>query len=327
MKILRIAALGTALAAVATGAALIVPRVAAHESAAEPETSVDLQLVAAHLPGFRAASVRSATDSSSHKIVTAHCPAGTVVVGGYGKIVNGEPPDPALADIADIAENPEGPFVKLIDTRPVKESNGRYGYTVGAMEIGSYAKKWYLVTVAYCATKPAGYEIFTQSMPRSVHASGYVSRPCGKGNVPLVVGGGLVAHTDADLATVNLVGFRVQTDPDARTGSNDMTVESRGSSAWGMHLDVVCSRPPAGYALARAVNVRSFIMTGDVAMATCPPGTRVYSMAARVADGTPTHLTGYAFDNKGTVPYAVAVPDRNATVKPGGLTMTAICAD
>jgi hypothetical protein len=306
-----------AMATVVVAAGIVVvPRFVGAPGAVTATTD-DLDLVAySTLPGFMARVAKSTNSSEATRSVTAFCKDKQVVVGGYGEIEDGDPVNDG--DISAIALPSHDINVKVANMGPTSTTKG-YGFTIGAVEIGDYSGDWYLRAVVFCADMLPGYQLLTNSVPRSSVALKRVSYSCTLDNTfPIVAGGGINARHASDLAKVTLRGFSI----DVITA--DASADAAGGVDWGMYVSLVCANPIPGYAVKPASSHgRIFAIA---ATAQCPHNTRGFSAVGDIDPGMPTHLTGISY-----LPRHPDQPIATAYHNPGNnddaaIHATAVCA-
>jgi hypothetical protein len=309
---------------VAVGAALLVsavvvaPRVIARF---QPPATVDLSLAAAQLPAVLTSTNHTPDNSAATKTTIAMCRPDTVLVGGYGRIVNGDRPAPVPEASDHPSTNPEAPYVKLTAATPVALGH-TYGYRVSAVEIGSFPGHWYLTAVAYCTARPSGYWYGSQTLSRAVRGSAVVSTTCPTGTLPLVVGGMLVTASLSDAASTTLIGVRPQMS--LQNSSNLAAAGTTTPVSYSLTVAAACADPPSGYRIVAGHGASSTTMVGDIASMPCPLGTRAYSMDGLVSNSA-AHLTGFGITDGARSAYATAAADRSIIRAPM-LSATAVCA-
>ncbi|WP_030176894.1 hypothetical protein [Spirillospora albida] len=169
----------------------------------------------------------SLINSESYRFVTAPCPAGTKVLGGGGRLFNGEK------------------SVALQSLYPFSGSAGD-GYAAQALESSAgFGGDWYLRAYAVCGDRPSGWEI---------RYSGGTSLPIGERRKPATVrcsAGKVVLGTGGVVSDVNRgVTFEAVTPTEEEVrviGIEDPTDSFPLPPDFGVGAWAVCAAEPAGH--------------------------------------------------------------------------------
>lgn len=259
-------------------------------------------------PGIVRVTKTSVYDSSTTKVATAQCPAGTMVIGGGGYIPTIRPP----ARTGELFITALRPLVSLFGT----------GFQVRATEDDTgFNDIWRLVAVAECAPAPPGlgYGWHTSTSSSAASRSAAVKCSPGKrviGTGGVVNGGGRHVVLEASFAT-----------PDALTHAVALAHEDETGYAgnWSVTAWSICADPLPG--LERVVD------TGPYAPgwthAECPANKRQFSVGALLSGGAGQARLDAAYPTDDD-PFASNVvsgrEDETGYAYPWSVTAIAVCA-
>jgi hypothetical protein len=238
--------------------------------------------------------------NSAWKTTNANCPAGTIVLGGGGRI-NG------------------GAGQVVMDTMLPLIDGSAYSVT-GREDDTGFAGNWSITTTALCAPAPAGLETETAFSPFN-SSNKSMTLPCAPGKKVLGVG----AELSGGLGQVVLEEFR----PNADLASVTVTgvEDQNGQPAnWDITAEAICVTPPAS--LVRAVGPFGLLDSTSVKTntATCPAGTRVHGVGGEIEGGAgQVRLTG-ALATSTTTVTATGTEDGNGFAGNWGVRAYAVCA-
>jgi hypothetical protein len=221
----------------------------AFAAVAAPAPATAAQRGAAALPGAAVRSHQTAFDSTPTKTATVHCPAGTRVTGGGGR-VDGVPG-----------------HVVLTRMRPVHTNNlDRFEVSAAEDETGT-PLAWAVTAIGVCASPVDGMEIVSVTRAGDDSLYNYALVTCPTGKLPIGGGGQITGGK----GQVHLGYMR---DPfSASTLAQGLEDANSFDGDWTVTADAVCVPvPPPG-------SVRTVIADSDVnstnpkeVTATCPAG-------------------------------------------------------
>ncbi|AVT29715.1 hypothetical protein C6361_09680 [Plantactinospora sp. BC1] len=228
-------------------------------SAALLATQLALVAPASAVPGL-VLKVTGGPSNSGWKTTNAQCPPGTTVLGGGGRIVNGD---------GQVTMDTMLPLV------------GGEAYSVTGREDGDgYGNSWSITTSALCAPAPAGLETRTQFSDHDSNVGKTMEVECPPGKKVLGLGaemsGGLGRVVIDDLRpSADLTGMTV-------TGMEDGGPDHLGK--WTMVGKAICATPPAGLVRVTGFGILDS-QTPKTATARCPEGKRVHGVGGEIDNG------------------------------------------
>ncbi|MFY1689258.1 hypothetical protein [Plantactinospora sp. WMMB782] len=204
--------------------------------------------------------VTGGQSNSEWKTTNANCPVGTTVLGGGGRIVNGN-------------------GQVTMDTMLPLVGGGAWSVT-GREDGNGYGNDWSITTSALCAPEPAGLETRTQFSDHDSNLGKTMDVACPPGKKVL----GLGAEMSGGLGRVVIDDLRPNAD---LTGITVAGMEDGGPDylgKWTMVGKAICATPPAGLVRITGFGVLDST-TPKTAVARCPEGKRVHGVGGEIDNG------------------------------------------
>ncbi|GIG85132.1 hypothetical protein [Plantactinospora endophytica] len=228
-------------------------------SAAVLVAQLALVAPASAVPGL-VLKVAGGPDNSDWKTTNAECPVGTTVLGGGGRISDGN---------GQVVMDTMLPLV------------GGEAYSVTGREDGNgFGGDWSITTSALCAPAPAGLETRTQLSDNNSNVGKTMDVECPPGKKVL----GLGAEMSGGMGRVVIDDLRPSAD---LTKISIAGMEDGGTDYldnWTMVGKAICATPPAG--LVRITGFGTLdSTTPKTAVARCPEGKRVHGVGGEIDNG------------------------------------------
>jgi hypothetical protein len=290
MSIRRSVARWATLATVAVAGLAVAALAPAHALDGGRSVPKITKQLAASTTGHFQVTVFSSTDSNGTKFARAICPSGTRVLGGGGRITNGNG------------------FVMLRISKPVRSRTGVEGYAAQADEIESgYGGTWSVTATAVCGNALPGLEIVES--PERTGTSPNQSTPatafCSSGKEVIGMGGTVVDKSNQKVTgRVSLTGVVPGTITNGQLPARATSVtafgrqDNRGftSSSYTVKATAVCATTAPGYKVVGGV-ATSTALSQQTVVASCPTGTVPHGVGFRLQDPSALTYVDQAFQN------------------------------
>jgi hypothetical protein len=262
------------IAPAAVGVMLVAAQVATQAPAA----------AASPLSELRRYSVSSLLNSEPTRNVTALCPAGKVIVGGGGRVVELGFPSPQPSHQLTLTQ--------LEPSRSIlTQSGNRHGYIVSAAEtIPGTDNLWYIDAWALCAKPVAGLAIYEQQSGSSSDSVQATAVGCPTGQVVLGSGARITYPVSPGGRGVALQVVRPSGTGDiARAQAHENPNGYSGS--WMVTASAICAPKPSGYQVVFGASLDPSTSAVKTATSTCPGSLRMISAGAATSTIAPGNVS------------------------------------
>jgi hypothetical protein len=221
--------------------------------------------------------------SEPTKVAIALCPAGKVIVGGGGRVVEEGVVSHQLT------------LTQVEPSRSIPTTNGRHGYIVSAAETlaPGTTNRWHVEAWALCAKPVAGLAVYELQSTRADSISDTmraIAVPCPPGQVvlgsgarityPTSPGGQQVALQVARPSGIgDIARAQAHADPDGFDGS------------WRVTASAICAPKPLGYQVVFWPSMDPSTAVVKTATTTCPATLRAISAGAATSNIAPGNIS------------------------------------
>jgi hypothetical protein len=229
-------------------------------------------------------SASSLVNSEPTKSVTALCPAGKVIVGGGGRVVEIGVPSPQPSRQLTLTQ------LEPSSSLPT-QSGPRHGYTVSAAEtLPGTNNLWYIDGWALCAKPVVGLAVYEQPSGKSSDSMQATAVGCPPGQVVLGSGARITYPSSPGGQGVALQVVRPSGTGDvaraqAHEGPGDY------SNPWMVTAIAVCAPKPSGYQIVFWPSLDPPTSVVKTATSTCPGNLRVISAGAATSNVAPGNVS------------------------------------